>query len=225
MRILLFFAVAILLNPAAYAAQDTSAAARDIENFHPVSMDNSGEFMIFRGGRPTLLGLSDLKYLGVKTDISLQGGDIQSQVQLPGMPQGITNLLNSAIDSFVAHWEPGEKPSYIAQEQNLAMSLGMQFENHPLDSLNPITDAEANDIRGVLAIMADTSRQPVFVHCEHGLDRTGLIVALYRVCKEGVSPDTAYQEMISKGHNPNDHVTQATDIFFWRSVATGFCSR
>jgi protein tyrosine/serine phosphatase len=63
------------------------------------------------------------------------------------------------------------------------------------------------------------------VHCEHGHDRTGMIVALYRVCFDGWGPETAYQEMINMGHNPDDHVTQGTDVFFWQSTATRFCDR
>jgi protein tyrosine/serine phosphatase len=57
-------------------------------------------------------------------------------------------------------------------------------------------DSEVNQIE---AIMADTSQRPIFVHCQHGQDRTGLIVGLYRVFSEHWSPADAYNEMLAKG--------------------------
>jgi tyrosine-protein phosphatase SIW14 len=41
-----------------------------------------------------------------------------------------------------------------------------------------------------------------YIHCEHGQDRTGLIVGLYRVRVEGWSKKTAYKEMLAHGFHP-----------------------
>ena len=38
-----------------------------------------------------------------------------------------------------------------------------------------------------------------FVHCEHGQDRTGLVVAMWRVVRCGWSKDAAQQEMLDLG--------------------------
>jgi protein tyrosine/serine phosphatase len=54
-------------------------------------------------------------------------------------------------------------------------------------------------VNQIEAIMADHARRPIFVHCQHGEDRTGLIVGLYRVETEHWSPAAAYREMIAKG--------------------------
>lgn len=40
---------------------------------------------------------------------------------------------------------------------------------------------------------------PVFVHCAHGSDRTGTMVALYRICVQGWEKDAAIEEMVEGG--------------------------
>ncbi|WP_155510414.1 tyrosine-protein phosphatase [Pseudomonas fluorescens] len=45
------------------------------------------------------------------------------------------------------------------------------------------------------------SARPLWVHCSHGKDRTGLVVALYRVAHNNYCKDNAYKEMNDYGHN------------------------
>ncbi len=44
-----------------------------------------------------------------------------------------------------------------------------------------------------------TSPQPVLVHCMHGADRTGLVIAMYRVVEEGWSKEEALNELQNGG--------------------------
>ena len=46
---------------------------------------------------------------------------------------------------------------------------------------------------------------PVLIHCDGGADRTGVMVALYRVAFEGWSVDEAEREMIRRFHLPQFH--------------------
>jgi len=46
-----------------------------------------------------------------------------------------------------------------------------------------------------LKIVSDPKNQPVLVHCQHGADRTGTMVAIYRVYAEGWSMTEAMQEL------------------------------
>ena len=58
---------------------------------------------------------------------------------------------------------------------------------------------EDEDVAEFLRIVTDKSRTPVFVHCQHGADRTGLMVAVYRVAVCGWSKDQALEEMVYGG--------------------------
>ena len=52
-----------------------------------------------------------------------------------------------------------------------------------------------------VALMADPANQPVFVHCRHGQDRTGIVVAVYRMKVDGWSLADAEAEMQTFGFN------------------------
>jgi len=61
-------------------------------------------------------------------------------------------------------------------------------------------DAEDEEVVDFLKIATDPERQPVFVHCQHGADRTGVMVAAYRIAVEGWSKDEAIREMTEGGY-------------------------
>jgi protein tyrosine phosphatase (PTP) superfamily phosphohydrolase (DUF442 family) len=67
-----------------------------------------------------------------------------------------------------------------------------------------------------LRIMADPANRPVVVHCQHGADRTGAMVALYRVVVQGWTKEDALREMNQGGYhhsswfrNLDDYVSAA----------------
>ncbi|RII25633.1 MAG: protein-tyrosine-phosphatase [Geobacter sp.] len=53
----------------------------------------------------------------------------------------------------------------------------------------------------VVALMADPANQPVFIHCRHGQDRTGIVSAAYRMKMDGWSLKDAETEMQAFGFN------------------------
>jgi len=53
----------------------------------------------------------------------------------------------------------------------------------------------------VVALMADPANQPVYVHCRHGQDRTGIVIAAYRMKHQGWSLADAEAEMQAFGFN------------------------
>lgn len=64
------------------------------------------------------------------------------------------------------------------KEAALVSSLGMQYINIPLDGFQAPT---ADQVSKLLTLLEDEKTGPVFVHCRRGADRTGTILALYRI--------------------------------------------
>jgi protein tyrosine/serine phosphatase len=158
---------------------------------------------VYRGGRPEPADLRYLQSLNVRTVINLQGGD----------------LKNPKYRNFMKWWEPGELADAITAEMNLSKSLGLLFFSKPLDAIDPVSDEDDARVDEILAIMANSAAQPVFVHCEHGVDRTGLIIALYEVRYMGMSPDDAYNEWRASGHKGIGTLfTGHLDEYYWRKL-------
>lgn len=58
---------------------------------------------------------------------------------------------------------------------------------------------DTNDVARFIGAATDTNNWPVFVHCQHGADRTGALVAMYRILVEGWSKPEAIREMTEGG--------------------------
>ena len=52
-----------------------------------------------------------------------------------------------------------------------------------------------DDVVHFLKIATSPKSQPVLVHCQHGSDRTGTMVAIYRIAVQGWSKRDAIEEM------------------------------
>jgi protein tyrosine/serine phosphatase len=68
-----------------------------------------------------------------------------------------------------------------------------------------ICKAERPDEENVvkfLKVMEDPQNWPVFVHCHAGADRTGLMVAVYRVIHQGWTAEDAIAELPNFGYHP-----------------------
>jgi protein tyrosine/serine phosphatase len=64
--------------------------------------------------------------------------------------------------------------------------------------------AEDEDVVAFLKAAIDPKLQPVFVHCEHGSDRTGVCIASYRIAVQGWSKADAAREMTAGGYGFHD---------------------
>jgi protein tyrosine/serine phosphatase len=157
-----------------------------IYNFHQVHPG------IFRGGEP--IGAKAMDFLRakhVKTDIDLQSNESDSK-------------------TF------GETPAGIASERQMANARGIVFVSAPMDASVPVDANVAFQIFSVLGQIHDPSHQPVYVHCLAGKDRTGLVMALYRVAYDGWSIEDAHDEMLKYGHIEKDFPNM--DIFFYAAA-------
>lgn len=64
--------------------------------------------------------------------------------------------------------------------------------------LNAAKIADADVIEALKIITS--SDQPILVHCWHGSDRTGTIVAMYRIVVQGWSKQAALDELVNGGY-------------------------
>jgi len=87
----------------------------------------------------------------------------------------------------------------VAAESEITKSLGIDMISKPMSGFWAPDDQEVNDI---LKIVANPANYPIFIHCQHGEDRTGLIVGLYRVFYEQWTAKAAYKEMKKDGFHP-----------------------
>ncbi|MBD3869537.1 MAG: dual specificity protein phosphatase family protein [Acidobacteria bacterium] len=61
-------------------------------------------------------------------------------------------------------------------------------------------EGEDEEVIDFLKAVQDPSNQPVFLHCLHGSDRTGVMSAVYRIVIEGWSKEDAIKEMTEGGY-------------------------
>lgn len=71
-------------------------------------------------------------------------------------------------------------------------SLGLHFVNIPVSGWLPPSD---NQVVQFLKLFHDSPNQRVFVHCYYGDDRTGVMVAAYRIARQNWTADQAVKEM------------------------------
>ena len=83
------------------------------------------------------------------------------------------------------------KDEHTGAESEEAQSLGLRYYNVPLPEFSSPRDAE---VQRVLDIISTAANQPVFVHCRHGEDRTGTIIACYRISHDGWTAAAAKKE-------------------------------
>jgi len=60
---------------------------------------------------------------------------------------------------------------------------------------------DTEEVVEFLKVVTDTNNLPVFVHCERGADRTGMICAMYRITVGGWTKEQAIDEMKNGGFN------------------------
>jgi protein tyrosine/serine phosphatase len=89
-------------------------------------------------------------------------------------------------------------PKQVKKEKALAESLGFRWLNLPMGSEPPTS----KQVSTLLSTLKKASGEPVFVHCQHGADRTGCMIGIWRVTQENWSYPQTYKEMRKYGFKP-----------------------
>jgi uncharacterized protein (TIGR01244 family) len=77
------------------------------------------------------------------------------------------------------------------EEQAEAETAGMRYFNIPMSGLGRPTDEQ---VERALAVIDARENWPVFVHCQRGADRTGVIIAVYRILRDRWTAEQAIDE-------------------------------
>jgi len=80
-----------------------------------------------------------------------------------------------------------------------AKRLGLGYYWIPMSVWDPPTDEQA---KSFVSLVSDQSKGPFFVFCTDGLNRTGMMCAIYRVAHDHWDADTALKEADQLGFSP-----------------------
>ena len=115
---------------------------------------------------------------------------VNQQLYRGGQPKpgGLQRLRELGVKTIVNL--RGEDPNARA-EGEAARSLGLRYYSISLPQFSKPRDEE---VQRVLDLINASENQPVFVHCHHGRDRTGAIIACYRISHDGWTAEAAKHE-------------------------------
>ena len=103
-------------------------------------------------------------------------------------PQGMQNLKNLGLKTIL------NLRSFHSDRDEIG-DPGLAYEHISMKAWHP----EEEDVVRFLKIVTDPKRSPVLVHCQHGADRTGTMIAVYRIAVQGWSKAEAIREMTEGG--------------------------
>lgn len=84
------------------------------------------------------------------------------------------------------------------EEAAAAAALGLKRVRLPMGREAPTP----GQVMTFLALLDQAPHEPVFVHCMHGADRTGAMIGIWRVIRQGWRFPRAWQEMRTFGFKP-----------------------
>lgn len=102
---------------------------------------------------------------------------------------GVRTIINLTNDS-----------DGVAEEKSLAEQHGMRYVSIPMSTRRAPTEAE---IAKFMSIVDQPNGGAVYVHCVGGRHRTGVMTAVYRMIKDGLSADQAFKEMKQHNYGPD----------------------
>jgi tyrosine-protein phosphatase SIW14 len=79
----------------------------------------------------------------------------------------------------------------IETEEAEARAAGLQYFSFPLKQFSRPKEEQ---MARIMAVINDPANQPVFVHCRRGSDRTGTVIASYRIMNDGWTAKQAQKE-------------------------------
>jgi len=155
-------------------------------------------------------GLRAAALAALAMGLTARGADASTplvRVEVPGVPNFAAvspDLMRGAqptAEGFRALRERGVRTivSLRASHADEEMMSGLGLRHYRLRTRQ--WRPETEDVVKAMKVILAPESQPVFVHCQAGKDRTGLVVAVYRVLVDGWTVDDAIAERRALGAN------------------------
>ena len=104
-------------------------------------------------------------------------------------PAGFEELKKLGVGVVVNLYH---EPDEIARERAIVQSLGMQYVSLPWRGSN---EPDPKQIAEFLELLRANPDKQVFVHCQRGAERTGVMAACYRISVDRWTVEQALNEM------------------------------
>ena len=121
---------------------------------------------------------------------------VNENIYRGGQPsaEGWQKLAKLGIKTVIDLRRPTEHDTI--EEERLVKAAGMRYVNVPMRGIWAPTEEQVSK---VLALLNSKEAGPVFVHCKRGADRTGTIIACYRMGRDGWNNEKAAKVAKSLG--------------------------
>jgi protein tyrosine phosphatase (PTP) superfamily phosphohydrolase (DUF442 family) len=128
------------------------------------------------------------------------------RIELPGLPN-----FHKVSDDLYRGAQPSAEGMRQLEKIGIKTVVNLRSSHSDRDELQGTSLAyehiemtawgkpENEDVLRFLQIVSDGNSLPVFVHCQHGADRTGTVCAIYRIAVQGWSKDETVEEMTKGG--------------------------
>lgn len=107
--------------------------------------------------------------------------------------EGLRYLAGIGVKTVIDLRKDGSRSR---EEEKLAAAAGMKYISIPMTGLTPPTEAQTEQI---LSMLEKSSEGPFFIHCMRGADRTGAVIAAYRIDHDKWDNARALREAMDRG--------------------------
>jgi uncharacterized protein (TIGR01244 family) len=102
--------------------------------------------------------------------------------------EGFRNLASFGVKTVIDLREPGDRARN--DEERMVTAAGMQYIHLGLNGYHAPSSGQIADLLATIARQSG----PVFIHCRRGADRTGTVVACYRIAHQNWTNEKALAE-------------------------------
>jgi len=128
---------------------------------------------------------------------------------------GLAALRSLGVDTIVSFTLEGDG---ARAEAATARSLGLRYVHMPWSASSVPSERYVADF---LELVSPTQSRVVFVHCKAGADRTGLMIAAYRILSDRWTYERAMDEMSAFGYEAEFHPQLRSFVRALANKATG----